>query len=265
MANAPPSDAKRSAPTPLLRLKVRRQDGPDKPESVRWEEFDVPYDPDTSVAAALQQVERDCVSATGERVAPIAFDASCLEEVCGSCAMRINGKVQNACSASIGEVSPKGKAVTLEPLSKFPVVRDLIVDRSAMVRSLTRVQAWAESEGMTRQPPRNRTPGENDEVYRLTRCTSCAACLEACPEFKKGGSFIGAFALNQAQRFNLDTQNPTERERRLNSVMRRGGIADCGKAQNCVEVCPVDVPLVDSLQGLSRATSKHLLFDWLLK
>jgi succinate dehydrogenase / fumarate reductase iron-sulfur subunit len=94
---------------------------------------------------------------------------------------------------------------------------------------------------------------------------SCGSCLEACPQYAEQNAFIGAAAISQAHLFNLHATGKTERVDRLESLMGDGGVADCGKAQVCVEVCPKEIPLTDSIAEVARDTTKHLLFGWLLK
>jgi succinate dehydrogenase / fumarate reductase iron-sulfur subunit len=94
---------------------------------------------------------------------------------------------------------------------------------------------------------------------------SCGSCLEACPQYAEENAFIGAAAISQARLFNLNSTGKADRVARLESLMGEGGVADCGKAQVCVEVCPKEIPLVDSIAEMSRDTTKHLLFGWLLK
>src|SRR5580658_9734557 len=121
-----------------VRLKVKRQDGPtDKP---RWEEFAVPWQPHMNVISALMETQRNPVTSTGQKTTPVVWESVCLEEVCGSCTMIINGRVRQSCSAMVDTVAPKGETITLEPMTKFPVVRDLIVDRQRMFENLKRVK-----------------------------------------------------------------------------------------------------------------------------
>src|SRR5262245_66676748 len=74
----------------LVHLKIRRQDGRNMPETRRWEEFKVPYLPQMNVNSALQQIQKDPRTVDGKTVAPVVWEAACLEEVCGSCSMRIH-------------------------------------------------------------------------------------------------------------------------------------------------------------------------------
>jgi succinate dehydrogenase / fumarate reductase iron-sulfur subunit len=249
-----------------IRLKILRQDAPTKAGSKRWEEFDIAWHPQMNVISALMEIQKNPVDAKGNKVAPVVWEASCLEEVCGSCTMLVNGKVRQACSALIDRLSPNGEPITLAPMTKFPLVRDLVVDRSRMFEDLKTVKAWIHLDGSHELGPGPRQSPENqEEAYPLSRCMTCGCCLEACPQVNGLSSFIGPAALNQVRLFNLHPSGKMHAAERLEAVMGEGGVADCGKAQNCVEVCPKEIPLVDSIAVVARQTTKHMLFGWLLK
>lgn len=250
----------------MVHLRILRQDSIDKPESKRWEEFKVPYLPQMNVNSALQQIQKNPCTTDNKTVAPVVWEAACLEEVCGSCTMNINGRVRQACSALIDQLAPNGEVITIEPMKKFPIVRDLVVDRSRMFEALKRVKAWVELDGTHELGAGPRESQEQQqERYPLSRCMTCGCCVEACPQYNDASSFIGAAAINQVRLFNLHGSGAMQKNLRLDSVMGEGGVADCGKAQNCVEVCPKEIPLVDSISVVARDTTKRLLFGWLLK
>jgi succinate dehydrogenase / fumarate reductase iron-sulfur subunit len=250
----------------LVKLKVRRQDGADRPETRRWEEFAVPYQPHMNVISALMEVQKSPKTVDGTSVAPVVWECVCLEEVCGSCTMVINGKVRQSCSALIDQIAPNGETITLEPMSKFPVVRDLIVDRQRMFEDMKRVKAWINLDGTHELGPGPReSPEKQEERYPLSRCMTCGCCLEACPQYGPGLAFVGAFALNLVRLYNAHPSGAMHADERLDAVMGNGGVEDCGKAQNCVEVCPKEIPLVDSISIIGRDTTKRLLFGWLLR
>jgi succinate dehydrogenase / fumarate reductase iron-sulfur subunit len=250
---------------PPVRLKIRRQDAPDKPETRRWETFEVEYLPRMNVISALQQIQKHPVTVAGVEVAPVVWDCSCLEEVCGACSMLINGRVRQACSALVDVISPKGKPIVLEPLRKFPLVRDLMVDRSRLFESLKRIRAWIEIDGTHPQGPGPRQSQEQqEELYPLSRCMSCGCCLEACPQYGPHSDFVGAAVISQVRLFNAHPTGALQKSERLEAIMGPGGIADCGKAQNCVEVCPLGIPLVDSIQTVAGETSRRFILSWLL-
>jgi succinate dehydrogenase / fumarate reductase iron-sulfur subunit len=249
-----------------IRLKVRRQDAHDLPDTRRWEEFVVPYQPHMNVISALMEIQKNPVTADGKKVAPVVWESACLEEVCGSCTMVINGHVRQSCSALIDKLAPSGETIVLEPMSKFPLVRDLVVDRQRMFDDMKRVKAWVHIDGTHELGPGPRESAESqEERYPLSRCMTCGCCLEACPQYGPGLEFVGAFALNLVRLYNMHPSGAMQKNERLDAVMGDGGIADCGKAQNCVEVCPKEIPLVDSIAVVARETTKRMLFGWLLK
>ena len=249
-----------------IRLKVLRQDGPAKSDSKRWEEFEIPWHPQMNVISALMEIQKNPHKADGAKTAPVVWDCSCLEEVCGSCTMLVNGKVRQACSALIDQIAPEGETITLAPMTKFPLVRDLIVDRTRMFEDLKKVKAWIDLDGSHELGPGPRQSQENQETaYPLSRCMTCGCCLEACPQVNDHSSFVGPAALNQVRLFNLHPSGKMHASERLEAVMGESGVQGCGKAQNCVEVCPKEIPLVDSIADVSRQTTKHMLFGWLLK
>lgn len=236
-------------------LKIKRQDSPEsKPY---WHIFEVLANPSANVIACLNEVQRNPVTTKGEVVTPVVWDCNCLEEVCGSCTMLINGRVQQACTALMGRLK---QPIVLEPMSKFPVIRDLTVDRSRMFENLKKVKAWVEIDG-TYDIGEGPIIPENQRAtaYVLSECMTCGCCLEACPQFTQTNSFLGAATFSQVRLFNMNPTGSMNKEKRLEAVMGEGGIIDCGNAQVCVEVCPKKIPLTDSIAEISRQTTLQTL------
>lgn len=249
--------AEATEPKRVVPLRVLRQDGAEQAKQ-RWERFDVEVGPAATVADALLAVERAPRTVEGERVAPVAWEGDCLEGACGGCAMRINGKVALACTTLVEPLLDRKKPVVLKPLSRFATLADLVVDRAPLFSALAQVEAAAHiPEALpVPQPPRV-------SLERLAGCMGCGACAEACPQYGPHSDFLGAAALGHAHRLNESPAGVLQKSKRLEVLMTPGGIADCGKAQNCVEVCPAKVPLIDALTTLSRQTSLRFLFRWL--
>jgi len=247
-------------------FRIKRSDGPGKP--ARWERFKVEVEPNANVISCLLKIASNPVTAEGKHTTPVAWDAGCLEEVCGACTMVINGKVRQSCSCLIDEYAPdEGDEITLEPMSKFPVVRDLWVDRARLFHNLKRVQAWVPIDGTYNL---GAGPTESPEAqqtrYKLSECMSCGCCLEACPQFnlepdenKWDSAFIGAHAISQARLFNEHETGKRKKGERLDALMGTGGINDCGNAQNCVKVCPKEIPLTESIGAMGRAVTVHAI------
>jgi succinate dehydrogenase / fumarate reductase iron-sulfur subunit len=258
-------------------VRILRQDGPG--EDCYWERHRVRYEHDMNVISVLQKVAAQSSTADGDAVAPVAWDCNCLEEVCGACTMNINGKIRQSCSALVDQLlAEDGDTIELQPMAKFPVVRDLVVDRGRLFHSLERVKAWIPVDGYEDlgAGPRIGRKGQ-EQNYPLSQCMSCGCCLEACPqyskiEFSRGGAesesefadrkktafdatFVGPHAISQAVLFN---SHPTGRDtagERLDALMSEGGIQICGNAQNCVAVCPKEIPLTTSIGRAGRATT----------
>jgi succinate dehydrogenase / fumarate reductase iron-sulfur subunit len=238
-------------------IKIKRQDSPES--KAYWDEFELPYKPGRNVISALMEIAALSQTRDGKPTSPVVYDSNCLEEVCGSCAMVINGRARMACSALLDKLE---QPIRLEPLSKFPIVRDLAVDRSVLFENLKQVKAWVPIDGTydLGSGPRIR-PEQQEEMYPLSRCISCCCCMEACPQFNEDTGFVGAAAISQARLFN---ENPIGRElkrERLTALMGDGGIQECGYAQNCVEVCPKDIPLTTSIAAVGGDVMKQAFAD----
>ena len=239
-------------------VRIERCDGPGQPS--RWEEFHVPQRPNANVISVLMQIQRNPVTADGKKVAPPSWDAACLEEVCGSCTMNINGKVRQACSALIDKLD---EPVVLQPMKKFPLVRDLAVDRQKMFNALKRVRAWIPIDGTYDLGPGPRQSPEDQEVnYVLSTCMTCGCCLEVCPQVGQKTEFIGAAAISQVRLFNNHPTGKMHADERLHGLMERGGVTDCGKAANCAQACPKGIPLTSSIAEMARETTKQAFKDW---
>lgn len=240
-------------PASTVVLRIKRQDGAGS--APYWQEFEIPLQPAMNVIAALQAARRLGKTRDGKPVDAVVWDSNCLEEVCGACTMIVNGKVRQACSALVEQLS---QPVTLEPMTKFPVVRDLVVDRASMFENLKRVRAWIPIDGTYDIGPGPRTSDEEaQEGYVLSRCMSCGCCLEVCPQVNDRSDFMGPAVMSQVVLFNSHPTGALHAAERLDAVMGPGGIQDCGKAQNCVTVCPKEIPLTESLVRLARETTVH--------
>ncbi len=237
----------------FIHLKIKRQDSPGQP--ARWEEFKLAYRPKMNVISCLMEIQKNPVTADGKPTSPVVWESNCLEEVCGACSMVINGKARQACSALIDKLT---QPVTLEPMSTFPIIRDLMVDRSRMFEALKRVKAWIPIDGTYELGPGPRVSGKDQEfMYKLSECMTCGVCLEVCPNVNDHSLFMGPAPIQQVLLFNMHPTGERNKEERLETIMGPGGISDCGNAQNCVRACPKELPLTTSLATLNRATTAH--------
>jgi succinate dehydrogenase / fumarate reductase, iron-sulfur subunit len=128
-----------------------------------FEDFKIPYDPakKMNVISALMEVQKNPTTAEGKVTTPVAWEANCLEEVCGSCTMIVNGKVRQACSALVDKLE---QPIELRPMTKFPLVRDLVVDRKRMFDALRKVKGWITIDGTYDLGPGPRISPHDQEV-----------------------------------------------------------------------------------------------------
>ena len=237
-------------------IKIKRQAAPDKPS--QWEEFSVPRRPNMNIISCLQYIAARPVTTDGKQTTTPVWDSGCLEEVCGACTMVINGKSRQSCSALVDKLSPDGSPITLEPMTKFPLIRDLFVDRSRLFNDLKRIKAWVPIDGtydLGAGPPISQEL--QDERYPLSRCISCGCCLEACPQYTPSNHFVGAAVISQARLFNDHPTGKALKEDRLQALMGEGGVQECGKAGNCVQVCPKEIPLLESIAAVQRQATVY--------
>jgi len=231
-----------------------------------WEEFKLPYTETTNVISALMEIQKNPVNSANKKVLPIAWESGCLEEVCGSCSMLVNGKPRQACTAIIHKLlsQTNSNIVTLAPMTKFPLVRDLIVDRSTMFENLKKAHAWVDTDGAFDRGPGPKISQKAQEVmYALSKCMTCGCCLEACPQINEKSKFMGPQILAQVQLFNLNPTGAMQSDVRLKAMMGDGGVSGCGNAQNCVKVCPQKIPLTDSIAAIGRAVTVKAIKDLL--
>jgi succinate dehydrogenase / fumarate reductase iron-sulfur subunit len=240
-------------------VRIKRQQDPK--ESARWEEFALRYRPHMNVIICLMDIAENPVTRDGGPTTPISYEANCLEEVCGACAMLVNGYPRQACSALVDQLE---QPIRLEPLEKFPLVRDLQVDRSKMFRDLKRMKCWVPIDGTYDIGPGPRMASEQQEkAYLLSRCISCGNCLEICPKVNQHTEFVGAAIISQVRLFNMHPTGAMHAHQRLEAMRGPGGIEDCDNAQNCVKVCPKDIPLTESIAEVNRQAIKQAVLGWL--
>ena len=270
-----------------INVRIRRQDGPN--EEPYWELHKIEYEPELNVITILQRVAAQATTSDGKKVNPVTWDCGCLEEVCGSCTMVINGVVRQSCSALVDQLLKQNpEELVLEPMSKFPVIRDLMVDRQRLFRGLQRVKAWVPVDSYYNMGAGERILRDDQEQnYPLSQCMSCGCCLEACPQYTKveltreegesaeafeerknaayDENFVGANAISQVVLFNNHPTGKSMSDERLDALMGPGGIAACGNAQNCVAVCPKEIPLTTSIAKAGRQTTVRAIKKWFEK
>ncbi len=186
-----------------------------------------------TVAGALTEINNDkeAADSQGHLVGKIIWQSSCLQKKCGACAMLIGGRPRLACDTQLREFAKKGR-VTLEPLKKFPVVADLMVDREIMYANLDTIGIWLKESALLDED-------SSDQAYDASRCLQCGCCLEVCPNFYPGGFFTGPASVAPVSR--LISMLPESQKKELFHAYEKHIFEGCGKSLACENICPAKI------------------------
>jgi succinate dehydrogenase / fumarate reductase iron-sulfur subunit len=209
-----------------------------------WQEieFDCGEGSNETIATALTAINNSgaATDTAGNPVGEIGWECSCLQKKCGACAMVINGRPRLACDTFLKDYKCTRKVI-IEPLRKFPVVRDLIVDRSVMRENLKTMRAWLED------APASVGEKKNEMMYDASRCLQCGCCLEVCPNFCAGDSFYGAAAAVPVSR--LIHAAGKKDGKSMKKEYGEHVYSGCGKSLACMDVCPAKIDIDRTLSS----------------
>src|SRR5918997_3121517 len=233
---------------PEYTLKLRHYN-PESGQPAYWSEYQVEVDSERSVLKGI-------LDARDGQDGSIGIRCSCQAAICGSCAVRINGKTALACNTAIGEAAEKagpGNPIVVEPMNNMPVIKDLIVDMDAVHwKKVQRVVPWLLPDG----PPPEREyvvpPESMIDITQSMACIHCGACVSACLSLEVDPDFVGPAALAKAYRFVGDPRDGQTEARLKDLAEDPHGIYDCTHCFQCVEVCPKDVAPMDQIMRLRR-------------
>ena len=221
-------------------VKIKRQSSP--AAAPYWQSFSYNGPMHVTVSAVLDAINYtdDMIDTEGKSATRVRWECSCLQSVCGGCAMVINGVPALACNTFVDEVAKDD--LVLEPLSKFPVVADLMVDRSIIYENLNRAKAYLESDIVS-------SAKSHDHQYSVAKCLKCGLCLEVCPNYHPGGSFFGAVFANESYLITSQSADkPTALVKEYNTHFGAG----CSKALSCQTVCPAGIETITSIMKMNR-------------
>jgi succinate dehydrogenase / fumarate reductase, iron-sulfur subunit len=226
-----------------------------------FEKYPLEYDNKDSVVSILLKLQKNPINIKNEKTTPVTWESGCLEGSCGSCMMLINSKPQLACMTFIRDClkETSNNEITLSPLKKFSLIRDLVVDRSLLFENLKKVSAWIEIENRHCIYGPKITPRLHSLLYPLLTCISCGACFEACPQISKNSKALGPTTISLIRFFNLHPYGKKDKRKRTLPLLEEGGISLCVNAQNCLRVCPMDISLVESISDMQRESTKQFL------
>lgn len=225
-------------------LKIQRFN-PDTDEKPYFQEFTVEAEPNERLLDALMNVKRFQDGSLG-------FRKSCAHGVCGSDAMRINGKDALACKTLVKDVvENEGETVTVEPLRYLPVQRDLIVDQDQFFEKYKAIKPYLINDEAVEKGERVQSQDERMIFDDTTNCILCASCYSACPILEDNDKFLGPAAIGQAFRFNSDSRDRGLDER-LKILDSPDGVWPCENHFKCTQSCPRSILLTKRINQTKK-------------
>ncbi|MFG2853998.1 succinate dehydrogenase iron-sulfur subunit [Streptomyces mirabilis] len=234
------------ADSPYITATFRiRRFNPEVAAEAVWEDFHLEIDPKERVLDALHKIKWD-------QDGTLTFRRSCAHGICGSDAMRINGKNRLACKTLIKDINP-AKPITVEPIKGLTVLKDLVVDMEPFFQAYRDVMPFLITKD-TNEPTRERLQSAEDRERfdDTTKCILCAACTSSCPVFWNDGQYFGPAAIVNAHRFIFDSRDEAG-EQRLEILNDKDGVWRCRTTFNCTDACPRGIEVTKAIQEVKRA------------
>ena len=222
-------------------LRIKRYN-PDSDVKPAYKEYSVEVEPTDRVLDALNQIK-------WLEDGTLTYRRSCAHGICGSDAMRINGRNRLACKVMMGEL---GRRVTIEPLIGFGVIKDLVVDMDKFFDAFKSVKPYLIADEVPPGRERVQTPEERDRFEDTTKCILCAACTTACPVTWTNDEFVGPAAIVNAHRFIFDSRDQGAPER-LRILNQGSGVWRCRTIFNCTDACPRGIEVTKAIEEVKRA------------
>ncbi|MEE1109257.1 MAG: 2Fe-2S iron-sulfur cluster-binding protein [Lachnospiraceae bacterium] len=230
-----------------MKVKILRQQSP--VSEPYWETFDADVPGDMSIAGLIDHLNYrdDILDENGRKTTRIGWECSCLQGICGSCAMVINEVPALACETFVKDL--KGDVITIRPLRKFPVIHDLLVDRSVIHENLKKMNIFIREYQPEDQGRASRKEREHSLQYTAAKCLKCGLCLEVCPNYTNGKNFFGAIFANDC--YLVASRNRSKAENIREAYEEHFG-RGCSKAFSCMDVCPMEIPTIASMARMNR-------------
>ncbi len=226
-----------------ITLRIRRYD-PERDEAPHWEDYRVRMHSTDRVLDALHQVK-------GYQDGSLTFRRSCAHGVCGSDAVRINGRNRLACKTLMKDLDP-AKPITVEPIKGLPLLKDLVVDMEPFFDSYKEVMPFLVAHGNAPSRERLQSPEQRARYDDTTKCILCAACTTSCPVFWTDGQYFGPAAIVNAHRFIFDSRDQAG-EQRLQILNDKEGVWRCRTTFNCTDACPRGIEVTKAIAEVKQA------------
>jgi succinate dehydrogenase / fumarate reductase iron-sulfur subunit len=222
-------------------LRIKRYNPEQDPKPV-YKEYVVNVEPTDRLLDALNQIKWD-------QDGSLTYRRSCAHGVCGSDAMRVNGRNRLACTLLMKDL---GKKVTIEPLMGYEVVKDLVVDMEKFFDAYKSIKPYLIADDAPSSGERLQSPEDRHRFDDTTKCILCAACTTSCPITWTNKDFVGPAAIVNAHRFIFDSRDQGAGER-LRILNQQSGVWRCRTVFNCTDACPRGIEVTNAIEEVKRA------------
>jgi len=230
-------------------LKIQRFN-PKKDEKPLFKNYTVEVEPADRLLDALMHIQHF-------QDGTLAFRKSCAHGVCGSDAMRINGKDRLACKTLVRDVAETdGAVVVIEPLRNFSVQKDLIVDQTLFFEKYRSVKPFLINDEPVTEKERKQSQEERSAFDDTTNCILCSACFSACPVLENNQDFLGPAVIAQAYRFLADSRDRGFEER-LPALDRPNGVWPCQNHFQCTRTCPRQIKITKRINQTKKMIKRY--------
>jgi len=224
-----------------ITLKVFRYN-PERDKKPHYEKYTLQAQPMDRVLDLLEHIK-------GYIDGTLSFRRSCAHGICGSDAMRINGRNHLACKVLVKEL---GSRITVEPILGMRVIKDMIVDMEPFFEHYRSVMPYLVNDDPTPKQERLQSPEQRERFDDTTKCILCAACTTSCPSFWASDKYVGPAAIVNAHRFIFDSRDRAGAER-LKILSDQWGVYRCHTIFNCTEACPREIQITQAIGEVKRA------------
>ncbi|MCF3182112.1 succinate dehydrogenase iron-sulfur subunit, partial [Streptomyces polychromogenes] len=232
-----------ASPYITVTFRIRRYN-PEVSAEAEWQDFQIEIDPKERVLDGLHKIKWDLDGT-------LTFRRSCAHGICGSDAMRINGKNRLACKTLIKDINPE-KPITVEAIKGLTVMKDLVVDMEPFFQAYRDVMPFLVTKGNEPTRERLQSAEDRERFDDTTKCILCAACTSSCPVFWNDGQYFGPAAIVNAHRFIFDSRDEAG-EQRLEILNDKDGVWRCRTTFNCTDACPRGIEVTKAIQEVKRA------------
>ncbi|HEX6800196.1 MAG TPA: succinate dehydrogenase iron-sulfur subunit [Ktedonobacterales bacterium] len=224
-----------------VEIKIKRYQ-PEQSPKPYWQTFQMAVAANDRLLDALNRIK-------WEQDGTLTFRRSCAHGVCGSDAMRVNGRNRLACKLLMGGLGPR---IAVEPMLSFPVIRDLVVDMDPFFAKYEKVKPYLINDEPEPRTERLQSPAERARYDDSTKCILCGACTGSCPQVWANPRWVGPASIVNAHRFIFDSRDRAAAER-LGILSDYDGVWPCKTIFNCTECCPRGIHVTDTIEEVKRA------------